>query len=257
MQEDVKLVKVKDVTIGGKVPAVCIPLVARTKEELVTECENISGLKPDIVEWRADYFDGAEDEQDLVNALINIRNLLPDYPVIFTCRMIEEGGVKAISKEIRAAMAKTAIRSGLVDIVDFELINGGEILAGIIDEGRKANIYVVVSHHNFAATPPKEVIINKLLDAQNFGGDIAKIAVMPEGMKDVLTLLEATLEFKEKHAKIPFISISMSGKGAISRTAGHLFGSCLTFASGTKASAPGQISIDDLRTSIDILKRSV
>ncbi|MDI5818043.1 type I 3-dehydroquinate dehydratase, partial [Salmonella enterica subsp. enterica serovar Kentucky] len=42
--------------------------------------------------------------------------------------------------------------------------------------------------------------------------------------------------------------MSMSKTGVISRLAGEVFGSAATFGAVKKASAPGQISVADLRT---------
>ena len=83
---------------------------------------------------------------------------------------------------------------------------------------------------------------------QDMGADIPKIAVMPRTKKDVLTLLAATEEMASEYADRPIITISMSGLGSISRIAGEVFGSCLTFGSGEKASAPGQIDAGKLNS---------
>lgn len=42
--------------------------------------------------------------------------------------------------------------------------------------------------------------------------------------------------------------MSMAGMGVISRLAGECFGSVLTFGAAKKASAPGQIAVEDLNT---------
>ena len=47
----------------------------------------------------------------------------------------------------------------------------------------------------------------------------------------------------------------MGKKGMISRMSGEVFGSCLTFAAGIKASAPGQIEAKDLKSSLEIIHK--
>ena len=64
---------------------------------------------------------------------------------------------------------------------------------------------------------------------------------MPQLKRDVLTLLEATLEMSEKYAKGPIITMSMAGMGVISRMAGETFGSAVTYGAAGKRSAPGQV----------------
>ncbi|HFB3637004.1 TPA: type I 3-dehydroquinate dehydratase, partial [Neisseria gonorrhoeae] len=83
--------------------------------------------------------------------------------------------------------------------------------------------------------------------------DICKIAVMPQSSEDVLTLLSATLEAKRLVAK-PVITMSMGQTGAVSRLAGQVFGSSITFGSGTQNSAPGQIGVSALRAALDCLE---
>jgi 3-dehydroquinate dehydratase-1 len=51
----------------------------------------------------------------------------------------------------------------------------------------------------------------------------------------------------------PLITMSMGDLGMISRIAGGIFGSDLTFGSGGKTSAPGQIPMDELRAAMKIL----
>ncbi len=80
---------------------------------------------------------------------------------------------------------------------------------------------------------------------------------MPNCPKDVITLLDATRIMKEKYAKRPIITMSMAGKGVISRLSGELFGSDMTFGSAKNISAPGQIPIRELRKIINLLHNNL
>ena len=80
---------------------------------------------------------------------------------------------------------------------------------------------------------------------------------MPTCMEDVITLLDATRIMNEKYAIGPIITMSMGGKGIISRLSGELFGSSLTFAAAKKVSAPGQISVVELRRTIQLLHNNL
>ena len=82
---------------------------------------------------------------------------------------------------------------------------------------------------------------------QELGCDLAKAAVMPQTEKDVLTLLEATLEMKEEHPRTPVITMSMGAMGAITRSGGGRFGSAVTFGTAGPASAPGQLPAELLK----------
>ena len=76
---------------------------------------------------------------------------------------------------------------------------------------------------------------------------------MPQDYGDVLTLLKATYTARTEVLEIPIITMSMGGEGGISRIAGGLFGSDLTFAIGQASSAPGQIHIGDIRKAWEVL----
>ena len=92
---------------------------------------------------------------------------------------------------------------------------------------------------------------------QEYRADIPKIAVMPKSVADVITLLDATHTMKTQYADRPLITMSMGGKGVISRLAGEVFGSAFTFGAGKEASAPGQIQVADLRMVLEILHGSM
>ncbi|MDO5335705.1 MAG: type I 3-dehydroquinate dehydratase, partial [Coriobacteriia bacterium] len=101
------------------------------------------------------------------------------------------------------------------------------------------------SCHDFDKTPSKEEIIASMLRMQEMGCDILKMATMPVSRRDVITLLAATEEMVSDHAKVPVVTMSMTGKGVVSRLVGEAFGSSITFGCFGKPSAPGQI---DART---------
>ena len=88
--------------------------------------------------------------------------------------------------------------------------------------------------------------------AQEMGADVAKIAVMPQSREDVMTLMEATME-ADHSLDIPVVTMSMGRLGVLSRLAGTLTGSAMTFASVGEASAPGQIPIEQMRVFCQLL----
>ena len=62
-----------------------------------------------------------------------------------------------------------------------------------------------------------------------------------------------SLTMKEEHSDTPVITMSMSPTGVISRICGQLVGSCVTFGTAGKASAPGQIPANLLSTFLQTL----
>ena len=124
----------------------------------------------------------------------------------------------------------------------------------MLDFSHAHEVKVVGSNHDFQATPSREEIIRRLVFMQELGVDIPKIAVMPQNKQDVLVLLSATEEMVREHDATPVVTMSMGPKGVISRIAGKVFGSAITFGTVGKASAPGQLEVSDLRMAMKILR---
>ncbi len=123
---------------------------------------------------------------------------------------------------------------------------------GVVAAARDAGTGVVLSYHNFEETPDARTLLARFAEAESLGGDVAKVAVMPRSIDDVLVLLQATL-LASRAVGLPLISMSMGQLGAITRAVGWYFGSAVTFAAGRHASAPGQVPAQDLRDVIRLL----
>lgn len=247
------IVKVRNVIIGEGIPKICVPIVGKTKEEIFQEVAALKYINLDVIEWRVDYYEKVEYIDAVKELLENLRKLLLDTPILFTFRSAKEGGEKEVSTEYYAKLNKEIAATKLVDLIDVELFTGDEVVKEIVAHAHKFEVKVVISNHDFFKTPKQEEIVSRLRRMQELGADLPKIAVMPQNQSDVLTLLSATNEMAQKYADRPIITMSMSGLGVISRLAGEVFGSALTFGAAKKASAPGQIAVSDLRTVLNIL----
>ncbi len=247
------IVAVKGVKIGEGIPKICVPIVGKTLEEILEEVQFLKTIDFDVVEWRVDFYDDVECIDKVKTSLEAIRSILIDKPIIFTFRSAKEGGEREIGTKFYFELNTSIIQTGLIDIVDIELFNDEIESKTLIDVAHKNNVAVIISTHDFNKTPSKEEIILRLRRAMELGGDIAKIAVMPICTKDVITLLDATNTMTEKYKDRPIMAISMGKQGIISRLAGGLFGSDMTFASAKKISAPGQIASGELRKIMSLL----
>ncbi|MCD7867379.1 MAG: type I 3-dehydroquinate dehydratase [Clostridiales bacterium] len=246
-------IEVRGIKIGENPPKICVPIVGRTKEEILAAAVSIQSAAPDIVEWRADWYEDVSDFSRVSEVLTELRTLLPDMPLLFTFRTRAEGGEKSIPLEAYAKLTRQAAASSLVDLVDVEASAGDETVRDLIRKAHSCDVKVIVSSHDFQKTPGRKELIGRLVHMQNLGADIPKIAVMPHSRKDVLTLLDATREMWEEHADRPIITMSMGAYGRISRVCGEFSGSALTFGAVGKASAPGQMNAADLRTVLKLL----
>lgn len=250
-------VKARNVIIGKGRPKICVPIVAVTAGEIFEEARLLAERSIDIAEWRADWYEDWGDIPKVLETAGELRRILGDIPLLFTFRTAREGGEKALAEEEYIALNKAVAESGAADLLDVELFTGDGPVTDVIDCAHRNQVKVIVSSHDFRKTPSKDEILARLLKMQELGADIPKIAVMPQLKRDVLTLLEATLEMSEKYAKGPIITMSMAGMGVISRMAGETFGSAVTYGAAGKRSAPGQVDTEKLAGVLEVIHESV
>ncbi len=248
-----KPVEVRGVRIGEGVPKICAPIVGRTKEEIIREAEELCDAPVDIAEWRADWFDEVFDWYKLEEILRELRSILGKMPLLFTFRTAGEGGRREAEPAQYRRLNKEAALTGYIDILDVEMFTGDESVKELVKSAHECSVKVIVSNHDFHRTPEHGELVKRLCHMQELGSDICKLAVMPESGRDVLTLLSATEEMVRRYADCPVITMSMSKMGIVSRLCGGLLGSAVTFGAVRKASAPGQIGVEELDRILEIL----
>ena len=253
--QSVNKVTVKNKTWGGEEVLACIPMVPKTKEQLIADATAIAAMQPDVIEWRVDSFENCTDPEATVDALKAMVEVVGDIPVIFTLRATEEGGACPITEAQRLAVEKACLETGLVDLMDTEqACNSEEYLKEIRALCDANNTALILSCHFFKASPSQEEMERLLVKAQALGADIPKLAVMPVDFQDVLNLMAATYQCRTT-GKVtqPMITMSMSETGKITRVIGNCYGSDMSFVLGKDASAPGQIPVGKIRQLWDLL----
>lgn len=239
---------------GGVKPLFCVPLVAKEIDQLLAQAQVAHSLRPEVVEWRADSFNDLSAER-LVESAHRLRAVLADELMIFTLRIRSEGGINFLDQSERARCIEAVLRSKIIDLVDVEMCNGPEFIEPILRTAQEHGVRVILSFHDFEKTPSNEILLDKISSMICQGGDIAKIACMPQEPGDVLRLLQVTLAARLAFPQVPLCTMSMGGLGCLSRVAGFLFGSDMAFAVGQEVSAPGQIPLGEARSIAESLLR--
>jgi len=251
-----KVIDIRGRRLGGPTPLICSPLVAKTATRLAEESAAVLGKRPDVIEWRVDYFERIADTTAVLESGRALRAAAGETPIIFTCRAAHEGGQPiALDAEGIATLYDSVGAAGLVDFLDFELSNAPALVRRVRERSREQNTRLILSYHNFGYTPGHDFLVDRFLEADRLGADVAKVAAMPRDRSDVLTLLSATATAEAK-ARVPLISMSMGPLGVATRMVGGVFGSSLSFAIGEGASAPGQMPIADLAAVFAALARA-
>ncbi|MCC8126264.1 MAG: type I 3-dehydroquinate dehydratase [Clostridiales bacterium] len=265
-----KSVTVRDVVIGEGRPKICVPIVGRTLDEILREAGKITEFPADVVEWRADWYAEALEENPdaetdsfehmlkrMEETALRLRQILGERPLLFTFRTKAEGGERTLTPAQYEQLNEMIAASGAVDLIDVELFTAGSHMKEFMEVLHQYPVKVVASSHDFAATPSKDEMVGRMCRMQECGADLVKMAVMPRCRQDVLTLLSAVVEMNENHAETPVIAMSMSAMGVASRLVGECFGSALTFGAAGQASAPGQIGVENLKIVLDIIHQGV
>ena len=184
-----------------------------------------------IAELRVDLFA----RRDPAYAAAQIRRL-QGLPRLVTIRLAEEGGGWTASEAERIAMYEALLP--LADGIDIEL-RAKAVLDRLAPQAHAQCKLLVVSHHDFEATPPYEVLAETAQRAVEAGADVVKIATQVNDDADIANLARL---LHEKPAPC-MVVIGMGDQGAPTRLMFPRDGSLFTFASkGDRASAPGQIA---------------
>jgi len=239
---------------GGRLPAVCVPLVARTAQALLAEAAAAALQGPDLLEWRVDFFEGIGRTDEVVALAAQLRAAAGGLPLLFTRRSSREGGQPIPLDEPQVlALYQAICQARSADLVDVEIEADPAHVAAVREATRAAGITLVLSFHDFQRTPPASELLERFRRAHRLGADVGKVAVMPQSRADVLALLQATWEASQA-LPIAVAGMSMGALGAVSRVVGGEFGSALTFGAGQAASAPGQLPVADLRAALAVLR---
>jgi 3-dehydroquinate dehydratase-1 len=204
------------------------PLVVGTLSSLAGN----SPLAGDIVEVRLDKTGCPPDWLERCQA-IEARG----KPVLLTVRLRSEGGDWPEDDEERLKIYEQGL--GAISAVDVELSSA--ICARVTKQAAKLGKVCLVSHHDFARTPPLAEL-ESIVEKARQNGAVAKVATMIQSEADV-EILRALLGRKGKR---PLCVIGMGEAWKQTRVLFPKLGSCLTYGFLDKPTAPGQMSAEEL-----------
>ena len=261
-----KSIKIKNVTLGPGKPRIAVPVTGTSHEEIIRQVREIIKGPCDILEWRADYYFGAaenidekvartEAHMEMIRILDDIEYVAGEKPLIFTIRGHGEGGRVRMNREHIFDLASMAAQSRLVDMVDVQMFNDDDTLdsddlAAHIRELHEFGAKVILSYHDFSRMLSREEIVNVAASMRSLGADIVKLACVAETLEEAKLMQEAAAELT-KGDQNPVIMVAMGEKGKATRITGGAYGSCISFARGEEATAPGQIDAYTLSKYLD------
>jgi len=279
----------RSIPAPGGLPAVAVSLTGPSLAQARSQARSAIDAGADVLELRVDLLEetgalAAPDPLDAATAAAQVLECLRGLgeiiaadgadagagaPLLLTCRTAAEGGRAHLDDTAYGSLLRSVL-DGLTDwtperrpaAIDVEVQRG--CLPQVCAQAHALSIDVVASSHDFEATPADEALEEVLARMAREGADLAKIAVWPTTADDVARLLgvcaRATAGAGEgADLGVPVAAMSMGALGAVSRVA-PAFGSALTFAvvpdgqGQSRASAPGQLPLQDVRRCLELLR---
>lgn len=217
----------------GKAPLICAVLVKSIKSVEINRALK-AGAK--MLEFRLDTFNKREIKHlPIVLKRFKARKI----PLLLTIRSTKEGGKGRLTDSERLSLFIELIP--LFDAIDIEL-SSKRILKKVISEAKGKRKPVIVSFHNFKATPGREKLLKIIKEARRAGADAVKIAAKVKSKDELKRLAGILIDNKD------LIVIAMGSGGSASRVFFPMLGSLITYAGISGANAPGQLSINKLKS---------
>lgn len=196
----------------------------------------------DIIEWRADFLP----KDEILQVAPAIFEKFAGRELLFTLRTRAEGGEIDLSAQEYVQVIKDVTQLYQPEYVDFEYFGKKDVFDQMLDFPN-----LVLSYHNFQETP--ENMMEILSELTSLNPKVVKVSVMAHTEQDVLDLMNFTRGFKTLNPEQEYVTISMGKVGKVSRITSDVTGSSWSFASLDVASAPGQISLSNMKKIREIL----
>lgn len=208
---------------------ICVSLAGITFEECVKLM-----AKTEFAEIRIDQLNLSDDQFSSLFAM--------KKNTIATCRPGKDA-------DQRLALLKLAIESG-AGYVDVEYESDETFRKELLEYAHAHHTLVIISYHNFEATPSAEELNHIVDQSFKWGADRVKITTTATSQADC----SRVMALYDKYTKL--IAFCMGKTGAITRVAAPLLGADFTYAAISKslATAPGQLTVDELKEVYDVIK---
>jgi 3-dehydroquinate dehydratase/shikimate dehydrogenase len=217
-------------------PRICIALGLPDVATLLDHARREAASGESFFEFRLDFLDRPR------NGPAAIKQFLDEFPdaiVLATCRRHQNHGRFNGSIEEQLAILDQATEAG-AQVVDIE-IETAEAADERLNQLR-GHARVIVSYHNFEATPPMDTVVGRVMRVQ---ADAYKVVTTARKPSDNMRVLAAAKALP-KHR---LVVLAMGELGFPTRVLSPVFGGAFTYATPMYAqgTAAGQVSAHQLR----------
>ena len=201
----------------------------------------------DIIECRFDYLNSFENLDRYLDILSRYKD-----KCIYTIRPENEGGQFSNDPKKRAEIITKFIqRRPLFVDVEYKLISSNDFIADLVEN---ENTPILISWHDFSHTPEFDDLLEQVKKMRIYSPYI-KIVTTATAIDDSIKILGI---YQTIDTHINLVAFAMGEMGVLSRVLCTVVGDApFTYASVGAALAPGQLSIDQMKSIYDLFKRKL
>jgi len=217
-------------------PRICVALGFPEFDRLLEQARREAEAGETFLEFRLDYLERPERGAQAIHAFLEHH---PECLVLATCRRHQNHGKfnGSIEDEVRVLDMAVGAGASAVD-VEIESADSASARLGLF----RGRARLIVSYHNYEATPPLDAVLNRMTKVPADGYKIVTTARKPSDYGRVLALAKT-------HPRTPLVLLAMGEMGFPSRVLSLVFGGMYTYAAPTSSqgTAAGQVSARQLR----------
>ena len=212
----------------------CVSIAEKNPKKIKRLLKNAL-LKSEYAEIRLDFVNPSE----IPNILQNIKEKISRC--VCTLRPKNEGGKFSGKENERISILKliSEYNPFLLD-VEFNTLKKDQKLRQYL---KKSNTNILVSWHDFKKTPSIDRLNSRLTEMKKLS-NFVKIVTVAKSVSDTSRILS----LYNRSSKIKLIAFAMGEQAKFSRILCLHLGSPYTYVSLGKAIAPGQFSLDDMKS---------
>jgi 3-dehydroquinate dehydratase/shikimate dehydrogenase len=217
-------------------PRICIALGLPDVHTLLDHARREAAAGESFLEFRLDFLDNPCKGAEVITTFLEE---FPECTVLATCRRHQNHGKFNGSIEQQLAVLDLAVRHG-AHAIDVE-IESAEAAHDRLAQFR-GRTQVVVSYHNFEATPPMDTVLNRVMKVP---ADAYKVVTTARKPSDNVRVLAAAKALPKQR----LVVLAMGELGFPTRVLSPVFGGVFTYAAPmcAQGTAAGQVSARYLR----------
>ena len=217
-------------------PRICIALGLPDVPTLLDHARREAGTGESFLEFRLDFLDNPCAGAQAIGAFLE---QFPDCMILATCRRRQNHGKFNGSVEQQFAILDEAVRNG-ASAIDVEIETAE--MAPVRMAQFRGKAQVIVSYHNFEATPPMDTVVNRMLRTP---ADAYKVVTTARKPSDNVRVLAAAKALPRHR----MVVLAMGELGFPTRVLSPVFGGIFSYAAPLYAegTAAGQVSAKYLR----------